>query len=155
MLTESQVSTDIIKVLLIEDNHADEILFRKTLAEVSPYCNFPEFHIGIVHTIHQAIDALKKHFFDLILLDLKLPDSDDIETLKTILSHSDDTPIVVYSGHYSSELARTAIALGVQDYIIKGSLNKVELARTLVHAKLRHDIIKKVRRIKNEVEDDE
>ena len=67
--------------------------------------------------------------FDVILLDLSLPDSDGIGTLTAIRVHAPQVPVLVLTGSNNETLANSALQHGAQDYIVKGQFDGNSLAR--------------------------
>jgi len=135
-----------MNVLIIENNKADVMLFQAAMmAEVGRGEEQQELRIGVVHSVSEGLKAILAKAYDIILLDLTLPEHDSLDGLSKILNKTNRIPIVVYSNVYSSELARQAISMGAQDYIVKGSMGRTELVRALVHAKIRHDNLLKIR----------
>jgi CheY-like chemotaxis protein len=80
-----------IKILLIEDNSGDAYLIEEHLEE---FANF-SYEIKNVGTLNEALDVLKKKLFDVILLDLVLPDSDGINTFLRIYNENPLIPIII------------------------------------------------------------
>lgn len=66
-----------------------------------------------------AIDAIKKHSYDLIVLDIKMPKISGVETLKEIKKISSCPKIVIATGYKSPEIVHEVAKLGVEDYIVK------------------------------------
>ena len=125
----------IFNVLLVEDNPGDAFLIQERFKTAKTHI----FYLNHVEYLAQAIALLAQNSFDVILLDLSLPDSRGIETLKTIKEHSWEIPIVILSGINDEELAIQAVRQGAQDYLVKGKVN----GETLVHA-LRYAIERKL-----------
>lgn len=67
----------------------------------------------------KAIEALKKHSFDIIVTDLKMPESDGIEVLEAALQHASEALTIIITAHASVETAIQALRKGAADYIIK------------------------------------
>ena len=109
-----------IKILLVEDNESDRFLLENML--VSSVIKIE--HILPVDTVAEAIEVLKKGIFDLIILDLTLPDSSDIDTFKSVRKYSDKIPIIILSGLSDTNIAMEAISLGAQDYLLKDDLGE-------------------------------
>ncbi|NKE73399.1 diguanylate cyclase domain-containing protein [Candidatus Manganitrophus noduliformans] len=122
--------TDSIKVLLVEDNPADARLVREWLVEA----NTVRFRIAHVDRIVDALEALGKEAFHVVLLDLSLPDAQGLETLKRIRSEARGLPIVVLSYRQDEDLALQAIRMGAQDYLIKAEESGGLLARSIRYA---------------------
>jgi len=80
-----------IKILLIEDNPGDAYLVEEQLEELA---NF-SYELMIVETLGEALSVLKKQPFDVIVLDLELPDSDGINTFSRIYNQYPLIPIII------------------------------------------------------------
>ncbi len=119
-----------IKVFMIEDNLKDTYLIRHML-EISTN---PKFVISHVQRLSEGLAQLKDRHFDVVLLDLGLPDSQGIDTLRKV--HDKDTvvPIIVLTGLDDQEIATQAIRFGGQDYLIKGQLDSGLLMRSIRYA---------------------
>ena len=118
-----------IQVLLIEDNQADAVVVRETLRDAAPR----GFHIETVSRLEAALALLDQRHFDLVLLDLTLPDSFGIETFDRIRMKA-EVPIVVLSGTVNDELALESLEHGAQDYLVKGTISGEALVRLLRNA---------------------
>ncbi|MBK9054845.1 MAG: response regulator [Chloroflexi bacterium] len=110
--------TDSIHILLIEDDLDDVLILKEALAE-SATQQFQVTHAG---RLDKGLDCIAVEMFDVILLDLNLPDSRGLDTLKTLLQHTSLMPVVVMSGLADEALALQAIQQGAENYLVKGSL---------------------------------
>jgi PAS domain S-box-containing protein len=122
-----------LRLLLVEDNPGDARL-------VEEYLRLSSVEAEIVHETRLA-DALKRikiEAFSLILLDLSLPDSFDLNTLEEVLGVAPGIPVIVMTGTDDVELAKRALKLGAQDYLIKGTFDEVLLERAIQYAAERH-----------------
>jgi len=78
----------------------------------------------LIHTAHSAVEAeqcLRQHAYDLILLDLRLPDEPGLELLQRWLSRGESTPVAILSASDSSLDAQTALAAGALGFIPKSA----------------------------------
>ena len=105
-----------IKVLLIEDNPVDAQLTKDILAEESA----EQFDLAHAAQMSEAIQRLRIERFDVVLLDLSLPDAHGLETLNQVQVTTPSVPIVVLSGSDDKALALQAVQKGAQDYLVKG-----------------------------------
>lgn len=103
------------RLLVVEDNPTDAALVVAQLGQA-----FPQTEVVVCANLAETIWALQQSRFDFLILDLNLPDSSGIHTLQTIISICPDVAILILSGHDDSELAKAALKLGAQDYLIKG-----------------------------------
>ncbi len=129
-------------ILLVEDNPADVELVREHLRDAS---GMSPFHITHASTLNEAITKIQSTTFDLILLDLNLPETGGLETVKRIRAASSTIPLVVLTVNEDEPLALEAIKLGAQDYIPKSSMNAALLSRIL-HYAIEREKIDRIRR---------
>jgi Lrp/AsnC family transcriptional regulator for asnA, asnC and gidA len=86
------------------------------------------------------LNNLKTKNFDIILLDLILPDSDRESTLERVLNFTDAIPIIILTGLDEKEFALQSLQKGAQDYIVKNELDGPSLTRAILYAIERHRI---------------
>ena len=117
-----------IKALLVEDDPDQAELLRKALA--------PSTRFAMTHTkrLSEAVQRLNKEQFDVVLLDLMLPDSQGLDTLDKAHAQASDVPIVVISNLKDEAVAVEAVRKGAQDYLVKGQLDGQMLSRTIRYA---------------------
>ena len=84
--------------------------------------------------LKEALDRLKAQPFDVVLLDLSLPDSQGFETFVRLHDAVAETPIVVLSARADGQLAVQAVQAGAQDYLVKGRLGEDVLPRSIRYA---------------------
>lgn len=116
-------------VLLVEDNPGDAMFVQSALQRLDP-----ELPVTHVVRVRDAIEKLAKHPFGLVLLDLHLPDSRGVETFERILASAKGVPVVVLTDADDKELALQAISSGVQDYLVKGTIDGSTLRRSIRYA---------------------
>jgi len=121
-------------VLLVEDvpllAKITEQMLRKSRAN----------RYSLVHreTLAAAIPMLQNAEFDVVLLDLNLSDSRELDTLTAVLEAAPDVPVVVLTATQSQEIGFRAIKLGAQDFLMKGDFNYLILDRAIVYSIERH-----------------
>jgi serine phosphatase RsbU (regulator of sigma subunit) len=119
-----------VRILLVEDDPDDVYIIRNLLGD---RWHGP-FDLVHVELLSAAIQRCQEEPFDVVLLDLGLPDSNGLETFFSIYARAGDVPIVVLSG-LSDELAAVkAVQAGAQDYLVKGQLTDRLLVRSLRYA---------------------
>jgi PAS domain S-box-containing protein len=121
-------------VLLVEDNASDANLIRELMPENGPMV----FHLDYAVRLSSALTLIREKTFDIILLDIGLPDSFGIDTLRTMRKNALNTPIVVLTGTDDEKTGLAAIQEGAQDYVVKGQFGKNLLSRILCYAIERH-----------------
>gem|GEM_PF-3551814 len=119
-----------LKILLVEDNPGDAELIKDMIFE----SRLKNSDIVEVQTLAHAISKVQNNKFDIILLDLGLPDSAGMNTLHEILKLSKGTPVVVFTGLDDEEAGLEAIGKGAQDYLVKGKVGSDMLARFVLYS---------------------
>jgi len=122
------------RILLVEDNPGDARLLRETLADAAG----PDLEIVAVETLGAALEAVKAASYDLLLVDLSLPDSQGLATVDQLYHAALDTPVVVMTGLDDEAVGIEAVRKGAQDYLIKGQIDARQLARAIRYAIGRH-----------------
>lgn len=124
-------------ILLIEDDDIDRKLIKRALN----YVRDIRFIFSSAANIHEALQYLDHNQYDIIVTDLKLPDSSNMETVNSLLSHHKKIPIVILSGINDESLALSAVHAGVEDFIPKQYIGDQNLiVRTIRHAMERHNL---------------
>ena len=121
------MTDDIIRVLLVEDNPADTRLLKEYFGELRE----TPFLVSETDCISGAIDHVAKRHFDVILLDLSLPDSHGLETIHRMHTHAPGMALIVLTGVDDDELALGAMRHGAQDYLVKGKFDIHLLSRAI------------------------
>lgn len=125
-----------VKVLLVEDSPTDALLLREALTDERTM----QFRTAHAETLSDALRALQEQPFDLILLDLGLPDSQGLETFARMHDHVPQIPIIVLTGLDDDTLAIQAVKEGAQDFLTKGRVDRYWLVRNIRHALERHQM---------------
>jgi len=115
-----------LRLLAIEDNEGDFILVEHYILHLIPNAS-----ITHLKSIAEAIDSLSNHRYDVILLDLSLPDSNGQETTKKVISLAGSTPVIVLTGLNDKQVGIESLKLGVQDYLVKGEVNPSTLFKSI------------------------
>lgn len=118
-----------MKALIVEDNPGDARLVQEALGRVSGIFTFV-----VVDRLATALDVLRSQAFDLVLLDLNLPDSRGLETLGRLRAGMPQLPVVVMTSIDDEALAVEAVKLGAQDYLVKGQADGGLMRRSLQYA---------------------
>ncbi|MFQ5817728.1 MAG: sensor histidine kinase [Terriglobia bacterium] len=119
-----------LRVLLVEDNPGDARLVEMGLAEAGPQ----RFQVERAERLVAANNRLRAGTFDVVLLDLSLPDSQGIDTLKRVRTQNREVPIVVLTGLSDEQIALQALHAGAQDYLVKGTASPATLTRVIRYA---------------------
>jgi len=121
---------EILHILLVEDNQGDAELMRIILEDIAD----PQYLITHVQRLTAALDAIRRGHFDIVILDLGLPDSSGLATLQAVIERDPNLPIVVLTGTQDEQIAVDAVKFGAQDFLIKGQIGSQLLIRVLRYA---------------------
>jgi PAS domain S-box-containing protein len=114
------------KVLLIED----DLLYTRALKDlISSDRDLFEFEVA--GSLKSAMRRLTKGGIDLVLMDMSLPDSEGVTTIRKVCDHSPNTPLIVLTAHDDEEIALKAVQAGAQDYLVKGQIDYQLLRRAM------------------------
>lgn len=108
----------------------DARVFREFLADVPAF----RFHLTHVERLDEALKRIAETPFDVVLLDLSLPDSQGLDTFMCLHAQSEGLPILVLSGYTDESLAITAVQEGAQDYLVKGQVDGHAMVRAMQYA---------------------
>lgn len=115
---------------MIEDNPGDARLTQEMLKDIEE-CNFDVLH---ALRLDEGLKYLITNEFDLILLDLCLPDSKGIDTFDIMSYNAPDLPIIVLSGLEDEMFAVSAVGKGAEDYLIKSEVDSQSLFNSIKHS---------------------
>lgn len=121
---------EITRILMIEDNYGDVRIIQEMLSDVKGF----KFDFKHADTLEMGIKHLKNDEFDVLLLDLNLPDNYGIDTFFKAQKTAPNLPIVIFSGAADEKVAIEAVHEGAQDYLMKGEVDGKLLARSIVYA---------------------
>ena len=124
-----------VRILLVEDNPGDVLLIEETLAG-----RHGAFAVESVERLSAALTRLGAGGIEVVLLDLKLPDSAGLRTFTAVQAQAPDVPIVVLTGLSDEALAVSTVRDGAQDYLVKGQVDGDLLGRTIRYAIERHHV---------------
>lgn len=116
-----------MKVLLIEDDKLDAKLVARILEDPTR----ERCELTHVRTLDTALERLNAEHWDVVVVDLGLPDASGSSAVKTLSSAHDDVPIVVLSGNGDEHFATEMIRIGAQDFIVKDFSSDSTLPRAL------------------------
>ncbi len=119
-----------MKILLVEDNPVDRMFVTQSLRQVEGF----DYELTDCESLAEAQQLIFASPFDVILLDLWLPDCEGLETCRRLVAIIDEIPIVVMTGTDDRTLAAAAMRSGAQDYLVKGAFPGSAIARVLQYA---------------------
>lgn len=116
-----------IDVMIVEDDQDDLLLTMEMLQRGNN-----AVRVVSHNTLHAAIShQAQERDFDLVLLDLQLPDSQGVETVERFLESIRNVPVIVLTGHEDGGVAKACIAAGADDYVCKNDLTPHLLERMI------------------------
>jgi diguanylate cyclase (GGDEF)-like protein len=124
--TEHDVNT----VLIIDNNPQDIAMLQELLTQSID----ADFKTSSCNRLDDALDLLLAEHFDMVFLNLSLPDSSGVVTFTKVFSQIPDTPIIVLTDSEEQSNAVKATQLGAKDYVIKGETNSVQLKCSVRYA---------------------
>jgi len=130
-------------VLLVEDVLMIATITQQMLKKST------SFKYSSVHCLKlaDAIAKLKQEDFDVVLLDLNLPDSRELETLSRVIEAAPEVPVIVLTASNSDETGLQAVKMGAQDFLLKGDFNYITLDRAILYAMERHRLQRTIRQM--------
>ncbi len=137
-------------ILMIEDNKADQLLVCEYIQQ-----KFPLTGLLITETCEEALGYLQKkeNKFDLILLDLSLPDKGGEELFQEIINVKTDIPIIILTGYIDMEFSIKLITMGASDYLLKDTLTSASLYKSITHSIERRNISRQLLKSNERYED--
>ena len=130
------------RVLIVEDSRTVAFALKAQLGAEGLDC-------AVCHDLTAALARVGQGDFDLVLLDLFLPDVQGLEGLAALKAVRPDLAVVILTGHDDAELAVQALQAGAQDYLIKGEYGQL-LMRTLAFAYERNTVRKQLEDLNEE-----
>lgn len=132
----------IIKVLLVEDSNFDVVIINDMLTkDINSKFNKTTFEIVRANSFNDAKQKLDNDFFNIVLLDLTLPDSIGLDTLRRIYTETPEIPIIVLTSLNDQFVAISAVKEGAQDYLVKGQFDANLLLRSIHYSIERHKML--------------
>ena len=131
------------RILVVDD----ESSIRRTLKDI---LEFEKHKVTLASNGMEALEIIKDEEFDVVLLDIKMPELDGIEVLEKMIQIR-EVPVIMISGHGTIETAVEAIKKGAYDFIVKPpDLNRLLI--TVRNAVDKHDLVTETKQLKREVD---
>ena len=130
-----------MRILMVEDNPGDVRLLREHLVGDRRVAEL--FQVAHVDRLALALESLERSSFEVVLLDLSLPDSQGIGTLNRMHEARPGLAIVVLTSIDDEVLGLQLLQSGAQDYLVKGEVTSSLLRRSLRYAVEHRDIIER------------
>ncbi len=118
-----------VKILLVEDSQTDAALVQRYLRD-----DRDPHEVRVVRRFVDFAAVVDSGNWDIVLLDMTLPDGEGLDLYRRAREVAPTVPIVILSARADEELALAAVAAGAQDYLLKGHVDNVTLKRALRYA---------------------
>ncbi|MDA0589300.1 MAG: ATP-binding protein [Planctomycetota bacterium] len=141
--------TTSVRILLIEDSPSDQEMIKRALDRHRR----AEFQVTSHETLREGMKSLVEGEFDIVLLDLSLPDSHGLESLESVMEIAPEVPVVVLSGLQDEQTAVEAVKRGAQNFLTKGKFEADLLARSILYAIQRKRLELNLQRAHDELEE--
>lgn len=144
------------RILLVEDDPDDALLVREALAEAAAERPGTPAHIvRHVESLEAALGELGQGVFDVVLLDMHLPDASELDLVRQVIQEQRHGPVLVLTGMQDEELAASSLQLGAQDYLVKGRFDAASLAGAIRFGIERHRLRTQLERQARELTENE
>jgi PAS domain S-box-containing protein/putative nucleotidyltransferase with HDIG domain len=124
------MSTEKLKVLIIEDNPADARLVKEILSENDSTA----YDLKYADRLSDGLKMISENSLDIVLLDLSLSDSAGLDIISAITVKNSFIPMVILTGTDNLDTATSALDMGAQDYLFKGQFDSAMLSRSIRYA---------------------
>ncbi|MCU4173714.1 sigma-54-dependent transcriptional regulator [Carboxylicivirga sp. N1Y90] len=131
------------KILVIDDQRS----IRNTLKDILEY---EKHEVELAENGEDALEMYNANKYDVVLCDIKMPNMDGMEVLDKLVSHNNDAPIIMISGHGNIDTAVEAIKKGAYDFIEK-PLDLNRLLVTIRNAIEKKDLVAETKVLKRKV----
>lgn len=128
------------RIIIVEDDDK----FAKILSEQLAKNDYIVYHCS---KLSDFLKTFKKMKFELVLLDLGLPDSSGLKTYEKVSQVAGDIPVVVLTGLDDEDIAINAVKKGAQDYLVKGEVDNRTLLRSLDYAVERSKLLFRLKKL--------
>lgn len=117
-----------VSILLIEDDSESSEFVKKTLSLIT------DVNCQSVTRVADAVKALKQKRFDLVVLDLCLPDAQELPIIMVLQDRCPEMPVIVLAGEDAETRAAEAVRLGAEDYLLKSEITPKLLQRSIYYS---------------------
>ncbi|MBN1869011.1 MAG: response regulator [Candidatus Omnitrophica bacterium] len=137
-----------LKVLVVEDNLIDRRILESMLLETSNSTSL----LKSSDSLAGALQLMSQYSFDVVILDLNLPDSQGENTLLKLNRQFPSVAVVINTGAYEDEVGIETLSFGAQDFLVKGKYNAYILNKALHYAierkRLEAELVNAYRKVK-------
>jgi signal transduction histidine kinase len=135
-----------LHVILVEDSKSDALLLKENVALAGK-----NISLSMASSLKEAFQFIQNNHIDAILLDLSLPDSSGLDTVKITRQNFPHLPLVVLTGVEDESMGVKALRLGAGDYLVKGQVDGQLIIRAIKYSVERNEIEKALHLSKQEL----
>ncbi len=143
-MTDERTWTEPPRVLAVDDEEVVCESIRRVLSAEG-------YDVTTTTSAREGLDKIRRETFDLLLVDIKMPELDGIELLRATRDASPETEVVIITGYATIETAVEAIKLGAFDYLQK-PVSPPQLLVSVARALERRHLLDLTRRLRSELE---
>lgn len=130
--TITDLGPEAIRILLVDDNVRHAQLLAETMGDVGvAYSGAQPYSLTHVTHLDEGMELLTRKDFDVVLLDLSLPEAPGLDALMHLRERFESVPLIALTARGEDELANLALQAGAQDFLQKGNITGDLLARTI------------------------
>jgi len=118
-----------LEILVVEDNEGDALLIQEYIKD-----EFPNTKLAHAWNLAEAEQHLRDNHYDLVFLDVSLPDSSGKESIIRVVDLASATPVIVLTGYSDLSFAVESMQLGVQDYLNKENITATSLQKSISYS---------------------
>lgn len=122
------IEKEALEILIVEDNEGDALLIQEYIKEV-----FSNSKLNHAWNLAEAEQLLNSFKFNIIFLDVSLPDSSGKESIMRVIDLATTTPVIVLTGYSDLSFAVESMQLGVQDYLNKENITAISLQKSITY----------------------
>jgi PAS domain S-box-containing protein len=115
-----------LEILVVEDNEGDALLIQEYIKD-----EFPNTKLAHAWNLAEAEQHLRDNQYDLVFLDVSLPDSSGKDSIIRVVDLAKATPVIVLTGYSDLSFAVESMQLGVQDYLNKENITATSLQKSI------------------------
>ena len=141
---ETPAMLSIKRILTIEDDLDYQLILTRYLEML----NVPERAVDTANDLGTGLQLLHEHEYDVVLLDLTLPDSRGLNGLQQLMRLNPTLPVIILTGMEDNQLALEAIGYGAQDYLLKSDFRPDVLERSILHSIERARLLRELNTVK-------
>jgi PAS domain S-box-containing protein len=134
-------TTENIRVLLVEDDADDYMLFKYNLREIKGR----SYTLTWANTFESALDIIRKNTHDIYFFDYLLGARTGIDLIRESIAAGIDAPIIILTGLGNQEADLQAMQLGAADYLVKGDIDVEKIDRCIRYCIEHHRMVKRLK----------